>query len=118
LEAEAEDRLLALSLSMVARAPWIQGGTGGSILAWSGVMGLSSWVRMVDHPLSAFVERQRRIRGGGKVIFFFFLDTARTEMWMLPLTVEGLGALLTIWFDTTASIDILGWRTWFDEGGR
>jgi hypothetical protein len=39
-------------------------------------------------------------------------------MWMLPLTVEGLGALLTIWFDTTASIDILGWRTWFDEGGR
>jgi hypothetical protein len=36
---------------------------------------------------------------------------------MLPLTVEGLGVLLTIWSSTTASIDILGW-IWFDEGGR
>jgi hypothetical protein len=56
LETEAEDRLLALSLSMVARAIRAQEGTGGSMSARSGVVKLSPWLGVVDHSFCLRTE--------------------------------------------------------------
>jgi hypothetical protein len=70
LEAEVEDRLLAAFAFYGCQTSRVQEGTGGSMSARSGVVRLSPWVGVVDHRLSVFVERQRRTRGGAKVIFF------------------------------------------------